>query len=91
MRQIKMHTRVRPLARAALVYASKFPVLHLRKKMRHNIREMFSAHQHVPTTDDEAIEVLVNKGWENLETMRDLQSLGEDDPEFFELLSRKKK
>jgi hypothetical protein len=86
----KIHTSVRPLARAALAYASKFPVLHLRKKMRHNVREMFIAHQHVPVTHDKAIQVLVSKGWENLETMRALQDHGDDDPEFFELLSRKK-
>ena len=46
--------------------------------------------EHVPVTHDKAIQVLVSKGWENLETMRALQDYGDDDPEFFELLSRKK-
>lgn len=83
-----MHSEVRLLARAALNFASHFPVVTMRNKMHHNVREMFIAHRHVNCTKDVA--ALVKKGWIHLETMQAIQLLDTSDAHFRELLSRKK-
>jgi hypothetical protein len=82
-----MHIKVRSLARASLTYATNFPVITLRRKLRQNIREMFFAYRNV--NNDVEIQSLVDKGWIHLRTMQKLERLNDSDDTFFNLLSRK--
>ena len=85
-----MRQNVRLLAKKSLHYANNLQYLHLRKKMRSNIREMFVAHRNIE--DNETIDQLVDQGWNHLKTIKTLEMVDvESNGKFFELLSRKKK
>jgi hypothetical protein len=85
---VAMRPQVRSLAKASFAYASSFPVVRMRKKLRQNIRELFFAYRKVD--HEHAIDSLVHKGWTHLNTMQELQSLHASNDAFFDLLSRKK-
>lgn len=81
-----MRADVRALFRVSIKMASEFPMPHVRKKLRHNVREMFLAHRHVH--DAKQITCLVRQGHNDLQTFKSIA--GQDDM-FYELIARKPK
>ena len=81
-----MRADVRALFRTSIKFTSEFPMLHVRKKLRQNVREMFLAHRHIH--DAEQITCLVKQGYNDLQT---LKSIAGQDEIFYELIARKPK
>ena len=79
-----MRGDVRALFKASIRVAREFPMLHVRAKLRQNVRDMFLAHCNV--NDADKIAALVKTGHEDLQTLR---AIAGQDKCFYDLISRK--